>query len=72
VLRAQPDTPPAAPGERERIFEPFYRLRPQDHGAGLGPNLVQEIMQLHGGRIEILDGRPGGACFRMTFRALPA
>ncbi|TGU55089.1 HAMP domain-containing histidine kinase, partial [Mesorhizobium sp. M00.F.Ca.ET.186.01.1.1] len=24
---------PAA--ERERIFEPFYRLRPQDHGAGL-------------------------------------
>ncbi|MEO5756666.1 MAG: HAMP domain-containing sensor histidine kinase, partial [Mesorhizobium sp.] len=24
------------PAERERIFEPFYRLRPQDHGAGLG------------------------------------
>ena len=58
--------------ERERVFEPFYRLRPQDHGAGLGLNLVQEIMQLHGGRIEILDGKPGGACFRMIFRALPA
>ena len=70
VLRAQPDTPPAAPGERERIFEPFYRL--QDYGAGLGLNLVQEIMQLHGGRIEILDDRPSGACFRMTFRALTA
>jgi signal transduction histidine kinase len=53
--------------ERERIFEPFYRLRPQDHGAGLGLNLVQEIMQLHGGRIEILDGKPAGACFRMIF-----
>ncbi|MFD2056712.1 sensor histidine kinase [Mesorhizobium calcicola] len=59
-------------GERERIFEPFYRLRPRDHGAGLGLNLVQEIMHLHGGRIEILDGKPSGACFRMTFRALPA
>ncbi|TPK65219.1 HAMP domain-containing histidine kinase [Mesorhizobium sp. B2-4-15] len=60
------------PAERERIFEPFYRLRPQDHGAGLGLNLVQEIMQLHGGRIEIFDGKPSGACFRMSFRALPA
>lgn len=58
--------------ERERVFEPFYRLRPQDHGAGLGLNLVQEIMQLHGGRIEILDGKPRGACFRIIFRALTA
>ncbi|WP_137929277.1 sensor histidine kinase [Mesorhizobium comanense] len=56
------------PAERERIFEPFYRLRPMDHGAGLGLNLVQEIMQMHGGRIEILDGNPTGACFRLTFR----
>jgi len=56
--------------ERERVFEPFYRLRPQDHGAGLGLNLVQEIMELHGGRIEILDGKPSGARFRMSFRAV--
>ncbi|MET2829011.1 sensor histidine kinase [Mesorhizobium shangrilense] len=54
-------------GERERIFEPFYRLHPRDHGAGLGLNLVQEMMQLHGGRIEILQGDPSGARFRMTF-----
>ncbi|TPM27134.1 HAMP domain-containing sensor histidine kinase [Mesorhizobium sp. B2-3-5] len=60
------------PAERERIFEPFYRLRPQDHGAGLGLNLVQQIMQLHGGRVEIFDGKPSGACFRMSFRALSA
>ncbi|MFE0016127.1 sensor histidine kinase [Mesorhizobium sp. NPDC059054] len=52
--------------ERKKIFQPFYRLRPHDHGAGLGLNLVQEIMQLHGGRIEVLDGFPG-ALFRMTF-----
>jgi signal transduction histidine kinase len=60
------------PAERERIFEPFYRLRPQDHGAGLGLNLVQEIMHLHGGHIEIFDGKPSGACFRMSFGASPA
>lgn len=55
--------------ERERIFEPFYRLRPQDHGAGLGLNLVRDLMQLHGGTIEVLDGKSGGACFRMIFPA---
>lgn len=72
VIEVRDEGDGVPPAERERIFEPFYRLRPQDHGAGLGLNLVQEIMQLHGGRIEILDGKPSGACFRMSFRALPA
>ncbi|WP_217571757.1 HAMP domain-containing sensor histidine kinase [Mesorhizobium sp. GbtcB19] len=57
------------PSERERIFEPFYRLHPQDHGAGLGLNLVRDLMQLHGGKVEVLDGKAGGACFRMVFPA---
>ncbi|MFD9899302.1 sensor histidine kinase [Mesorhizobium sp. NPDC059025] len=56
--------------ERKKIFQPFYRLRPHDHGAGLGLNLVQEIMQLHGGRIEVLDGSPG-ALFRISFPTRP-
>jgi signal transduction histidine kinase len=53
--------------ERERIFEPFYRLHPQDHGAGLGLNLVRDLMHLHGGKVEVSDSKAGGACFRMTF-----
>lgn len=54
-------------GDREKIFEPFYRLRPRGHGAGLGLNLVQEIMQMHGGRIELGRGDGKGACFRLVF-----
>lgn len=53
--------------EREHIFEPFRRLRADGRGAGLGLNLVQEIMQLHGGDVVVVNAPSGGACFRMNF-----
>jgi signal transduction histidine kinase len=56
---------------RQRIFEPFYRLHGFDRGAGLGLNLVQEIVRLHDGQIAMLDGPEGGACVRMTFTPAP-
>ncbi|APG11695.1 two-component sensor histidine kinase [Bradyrhizobium japonicum] len=56
--------------QRELIFEPFYRLTPLDRGAGLGLNMVHEIMLLHGGHVSVLDGPNGGACFRMTLPPL--
>ena len=52
--------------QREQIFEPFYRLTPLDRGAGLGLNMVREIVLLHGGHISVADGAIGGACFRMS------
>ncbi|WP_063683270.1 sensor histidine kinase [Bradyrhizobium stylosanthis] len=52
--------------QREQVFEPFYRLAPLDRGAGLGLNMVREIVQLHGGHVSVADGPEGGACFRMT------
>lgn len=54
-------------GEAERIFEPFHRLRHDGKGAGLGLNLVQEIVRLHGGRVTAAATVKGGACLRMTF-----
>ncbi|MBW7966436.1 HAMP domain-containing sensor histidine kinase [Bradyrhizobium sp. BR 10261] len=52
--------------QREQIFEPFYRLTPLDRGAGLGLNMVREIVLLHGGQVTVTDGADGGTCFRMT------
>ncbi|RQH16325.1 HAMP domain-containing sensor histidine kinase [Bradyrhizobium sp. RP6] len=61
------DEGPGIPADqREQIFEPFYRLTPLDRGAGLGLNMVREIVQLHGGQVSVADGPEGGACFRMT------
>ncbi|MCC8953500.1 HAMP domain-containing histidine kinase [Bradyrhizobium sp. Pear77] len=61
------------PDEREQIFEPFRRLHPGGRGAGLGLDLVQSIMRLHGGRIEVDQTPSGGACMRMVFpKAQPA
>lgn len=60
------DQGPGIPtSERHRVFEPFYRLRPSATGAGLGLHLVQEIIALHGGRIEVADSAGGGAWFRV-------
>ncbi|MCP4619073.1 MAG: HAMP domain-containing histidine kinase [Bradyrhizobium sp.] len=55
--------------QRDLIFEPFYRLAPLDRGAGLGLNMVREIVLLHGGHISVSDGPNGGACFKIVLPA---
>ncbi len=56
--------------ERRQIFDPFNRLTPDGRGAGLGLNLVQEIMHLHGGQVAVVEADKG-ACLRMSF-AMPS
>ncbi|HWT72391.1 MAG TPA: HAMP domain-containing sensor histidine kinase [Oxalicibacterium sp.] len=58
---------PAA--ERERIFEPFYRLpgaRERDGGVGLGLALVRQIAQRHGGDVRCIEHAAPGSCFEVT------
>ncbi|MBB6484621.1 HAMP domain-containing sensor histidine kinase [Rhizobium lusitanum] len=51
--------------EHKNVFEPFYRVHPHSHGAGLGLNLARQIAQLHGGSIAILNGPWQGARVRV-------
>lgn len=57
------------PAQRDQIFEPFHRLKPIDRGAGLGLNLVREIMRHHDGTISAGESRSGGARFILQFPA---
>lgn len=53
------------PEHREEIFWPFHRLSQSPHGAGLGLNLVRDIVKRHGGRITVANGPQGGALFEI-------
>jgi signal transduction histidine kinase len=61
--------PGIPPAERERVFEPFYRLEPSRNrnsgGAGLGLTIVRQIVEAQGGTIAIEDRPGGGARIRV-------
>ncbi|AYG64657.1 MULTISPECIES: HAMP domain-containing sensor histidine kinase [unclassified Rhizobium] len=73
LVEVSDEGPGIPPGERERIFEPFYRLRPRPRGTGLGLHLVRQIVDLHGGRVTAGASRAGGARLTMDLSsgALP-
>ena len=61
-IRVSDRGPGVPPAQRERIFEPFYRLpgaSEREGGVGLGLALVKGIAQRHGGRVHC-EARPGG------------
>jgi two-component system, OmpR family, sensor histidine kinase TctE len=64
-FEVEDDGPGIPPGERDRIFEPFYRLRPSVSGSGLGLNLVKEVIARHSGKVYILEAPDGGAIVRV-------
>ena len=63
--------PGIAKRERERVFEPFYRVssRLSDGvaGTGMGLDIARQLARQHGGDITLREVE-SGACFRITLR----
>jgi len=62
VIKVHDRGPGVPAAQRERIFEPFYRLpgaSEREGGVGLGLALVKSISQRHGGSVRC-EARPGG------------
>ncbi len=55
--------PGIAPGDRSRIFDPFYQGRhtgaSRVGGTGVGLSVVKEYVFAHGGSVEVVDSRQG-------------
>jgi signal transduction histidine kinase len=59
-----------APELRGRVFEPFFTTRA--NGTGLGLAVARQIVEAHGGRIDVADAPGGGACFTVRLPAVAA
>jgi signal transduction histidine kinase len=62
-----------SPEEAERVFERFYQVdkaRAGDRGSGLGLAIAREIVQAHGGRINLESTTQTGTKFVVRFPAL--
>ncbi len=60
------DDGPGVPDEvRARIFEPFFTTKPPGQGTGLGLAISRQIVERHGGRLDLTPSARG-ARFRVT------
>jgi signal transduction histidine kinase len=70
-IKVQDHGPGIPQNERERIFEPFYRISSKLSdgvtGTGIGLNLARDLARLHGGDIQLLPNEQG-ACFELALR----
>ncbi|TMJ35219.1 MAG: sensor histidine kinase, partial [Alphaproteobacteria bacterium] len=59
TLRVEDNCPGIPPGEREKVFERFYRtLAAGSEGTGLGLAIVREIVAAHDGSVQLADREP--------------
>lgn len=66
-IEVEDDGPGIPEDQRERVFEPFHRLRPRSSGSGLGLSLVQQVAERHDARVSIIGAPGGGTIVRVVF-----
>jgi signal transduction histidine kinase len=59
-----------SPGNRDKVFEPFFTTRRETGGTGMGLQIVKSMLEAHGGRIALLPSE-AGASFELIVPLLP-
>ena len=69
VLVQIDDSGPGIPEQHAaKVFVPFFTTKPTGVGTGLGLSVCQQIIDMHGGSIEIANREVGGARVSITFK----
>jgi two-component system, NtrC family, sensor histidine kinase HydH len=55
-----------------RLFDPFLSTKGRGGGVGLGLHVVREIVEAHGGHVEVASSRGAGAIFRIRIPLVAA
>ena len=75
VITVEDEGPGIPRGEREKVFEPFYRLESSRNrdtgGVGLGLSVARSIIREHGGDIELANRTGGGLSVRLELPTIP-
>jgi PAS domain S-box-containing protein len=67
VLKVRDNGVGISPDHLSRIFEPFFSTKGEGHGTGLGLCIVRNIVELHGGSIDVESELGHGTTFRLVF-----
>jgi signal transduction histidine kinase len=75
VITVEDEGPGIPRSEREKVFEPFYRIdgsrNPDTGGVGLGLSVTRSIIWEHGGDISLAARKGGGLSVRLELPAGP-
>lgn len=75
VLTVEDDGPGIPPEERDRVFEPFYRVEKartlSPGGVGLGLSIVRNVVSAHDGEVRLEDRAPRGLRVVLTLPLSP-
>jgi two-component system, NtrC family, sensor kinase len=66
VLSVEDNGPGIPPEVLPRVFDPFFSTKPTGMGQGLGLAVARNILDMHGGKIEMSNRPEGGARATVT------
>jgi len=68
IIRIE-DSGPGIPEEHlQKVFDPFFTTKPTGRGTGLGLSVSQQIVEMHGGTVDVANRDTGGARVTITLK----